>query len=119
MVKEFSHFGKATTDLSMEQIVCLLRRNLLVSGSHFLLDRDSPFSCSVATITFRALFPIPCRLNISASLIVDSCSSVVMPVLRIALWAGLANFFSRLSIFIRMIVPVQLGACTRQRPEGF
>jgi hypothetical protein len=40
-------------------------------------------------------------------------------VLRIALWAGFANFFSRMSIFIRMIVPVQLGACTRQRPEGF
>jgi len=38
VVKEFSHFGKATTDLSMEQIVCLLRRNLLISGSHFLLD---------------------------------------------------------------------------------
>jgi hypothetical protein len=33
-------------------------------------------------------------LNISASLIFDNCSSVVTPVLRIALWAGFANFLA-------------------------
>jgi hypothetical protein len=55
---------------------------------------------NVATITFMAFFPIPCKLNISSSLIVDNCSTVVTPVPRIALWAGLANFFSRLLISI-------------------